>query len=98
MPGTPIVIVSGTGDVQGVVAAYNLRLMGYSVAESASSSAAAEVILRHGTLATDALLTAPINLDANGYGHFTCDIMASAGIFIDRVSGETTVVLYVEHF
>ncbi len=96
MPGTAIPIASGTGDEQGVVAAYNLVLVGYSVAESASSAAAAEVILRHGTSNSAPLLAAPINLDANGYGHFPTDIMAAAGIWIERVSGETTVVLYVK--
>ena len=97
MPGTAIPLAAGTSDEQGEPAAYNLRLIGYSVAESASSAAAAEVILRHGTTSSAPLLAAPVNLDANGYGHFVCDIICPAGIFIDRVSGNTTVVLYVEH-
>ena len=76
---------------------YNLRLIAYSVAESASSAAAAELVLRHGTSNSAPLLTAPVNLDANGYGHFACDIVCPAGIWIERVTGETTVVLYTEH-
>ncbi len=96
MPGTPINIDSGTGDEQGIVAAYNNRLVGYSVGETAGTAAAAEVKIRHGTAATDSLLVAPINLDANGFGHFNCDIMCAKGIFIDRISGETELVLYVE--
>jgi len=96
MPGTIVNVDSGTGDVAAVEAAYNNRLVGYSCAETASSADAAEVAIRHGTSATDPLAVARINLDANGFGHFNCDIVVPAGIFIDRISGETEVVLYME--
>lgn len=95
----PVVVASGTGDVAPVSGtAYNRRLKGFSVAETAGTAAAAEVIIRHGDDDADPQLVAPINLEANGFGVFWFHegIPCPNGIFIDRVSGETTLVLYVD--
>lgn len=92
-----VIVASGTGDAAAVAASTFLRLVGFSAAESAGTAAAAEVILRHGTADTDELLVAPINLAANGFQAemFGAGIPAPNGIFVDRVSGTTTLVLYV---
>lgn len=95
----PVVVASGTGDVQAVSGTkYNLRLVGFSVAETAGTAATAEVVLRHGTAATDDPLVAPINLAADGFGTFWYPpgIPCPNGIYVDRVSGTTTLVLYVD--
>jgi len=94
----PVVVASGTADVAAVTGAYNLRLVGFSIAETASSAAAAEVVLRHGTSASDDPLVAPTNLAADGFGTFWYPpgIPCPNGIYVDRVSGTTTLVLYVD--
>ena len=94
-----IAVAAGTADIQALVPGDALRLMGFSVAESASSAAAAEVVLRHGESSSAPLLTAPINLDANGIGFPRLPsngIECQSGIFVDRVSGNTSLVLYVD--
>ena len=101
MPIGPVLVPSGTLDVAAVAAAYNLRLIGFSVAETASVAAAAEVIIRHGTTDADDAVVAPINLDPDGFGVFPTlgpgdGIPCPKGIFVDRVSGTTTLVLYVD--
>lgn len=91
---------SGTGDVVMVAAAGNLRLMGYSIKEDAASPAEAEAIIRFGATIAGAPLV-HINLGPNesvrdwfGPG----GIGASGGLFLDRVSGTTDLVLYVATF
>ena len=93
---TPTAVAADTADAQGIVGTYNLVLTGFSVAETAASAATAEVILRHGTTSSAAMLVAPINLEANGFGMYVCDppVIVPNGVFVDRVSGNTTVVLY----
>lgn len=94
----PIEVASGTGDVQGVAARDDLVLDGFSVSETASSASTAEVVLRHGITDTSPLLTSHINLAADGYGmFFVGGINCPNGIFIERVSGETELVLYVKY-
>ncbi len=89
-------VASGTTDAQGITGTWNKVLTGFSVAESAAPAAAAEVILRHGTTDAAAMLVAPINLDANGFGQYVLDppVVVSSGVYVDRVSGTTTLVLY----
>ena len=87
---------SDTADEQGVAATANLRLFGYSVRENASSPDVAKVVLRHGTTDADDAL-AFINLAASQektvwFGEK--GILCPDGIFVDRVSGESHLVLY----
>lgn len=96
---TVTVIASNSADEQGVAATSGLVLLGFDVTESAGSAAAAEVILRHGTSTAGPMLAAPINLDANGCTgpiFFAYPVACASGIFIDRVSGSSTVVLYTD--
>ena len=92
-----VVVPSGTGNVQAVAAAWQLRLCGWSVSEDVA--AVATVTIRHGTLATDPLAVAPINCAANGFGMWGISnqgIPCPNGIFIQRTAGTTTVILYVD--
>ena len=89
-----ISIATGTGDVLAFTGA--TRLHGYSVRESATTGAVATVILRDGTSVAGTPV-AYIELAANASDAAripTVDI--SAGIFVDRVAGETELVLYVD--
>ena len=96
----PVAIAAGTGDQQGVNPHLALKLLGFSVAETAGTAAAAEVIIRHGESSSDPQLVAPINLDPNGFGIRPVGgekgVECPKGIFIDRVSGNTSLVLYIE--
>lgn len=84
-------VASGTADSAqsaGILVGVNMR-------ESAAIAAAAEVIIRNGTTAT-----APIvhirQLAADGqHDALLPAVNCSGGIFVDRVSGETEIVLYV---
>lgn len=89
----PTALASDTADVQGVAAQTGLRLTGWSIKEDAAS--AAVVILRHGT-STAGTPIAVVTLASGGsdhaeYGDVGVDV--ASGIFVDRVSGTTTVVL-----
>ena len=94
----PVAVAAGTGDSAAVAANPNLKLLGVAFAETAASAAAAEVALRHGTSATDPFLVPNVNLDANGFGieWFGTGISCANGIFVDRIAGNTTLVLYVD--
>ena len=88
-----IAIATGTADVQGVSG--SATVAGYSVRESAGTAAVATVILRNGTAATDPVV-ALIELAANQ--SVTASMPAvdcPNGVFIDRVAGETELVLYI---
>jgi len=95
-----IVVESGTTDVQAVAAAdagWTLKLCGWSISEDAGSTAA--VVIRDGTSASGTPAVAPINCAANGFGMWGISnqgIPCPNGIYVDRVSGTTTVVLYVD--
>lgn len=97
---TSVVISSGTGDSEAAVAAaYNLKLCGFSISEDAGSTA--EVKIYDGaTIAAGALAMAPINLAAKGFGMWFASspqgIPCHNGVTVERVSGTTTVVLYVD--
>ena len=88
-----VAVASGTADVQGV--ATPCVLLGICVRENAGTPAAAGVILRDGTSATDPIRV-PIKLAANGciIGGLPAVTFAT-GIFVDRESGTTELVLYI---
>jgi hypothetical protein len=93
----PISVVTGVADAQLDTAGFG-RLMGYSVMESATSAAVATLALRQGTTATGAPL-AFIELAANGSSTVWFGpqgIQYSGGLFLDRIAGECTVVVWVE--
>ena len=93
---TATVIASGTGDVQGIAAADNLRLVGYSITEDAGTPAAAELSLRHGVLATDPELFG-ITLTADQSvreGLWKDGVGVPNGVFVDRISGTTKLPLF----
>ena len=96
-------VASGTDDVQGLTASGGdkdafARLCGFSIAETAESAAVAEVILHHGTSSSGARIMAPINLAADGFGTFWYPpgIPVPQGIYVNRVSGTSELVFYVE--
>ncbi len=71
------------------------ELHGFSIRESAGTPAAAAVILRDGTSATDPPV-AHIELVANGSMSERLPLIEiGTGIYVDRVAGETELVLYV---
>lgn len=88
-----IAVATGTADVQGVSGAATLA--GYSIRESAGTAAVATVILRNGTTATDPI-AALIELAANQSTTATLPAVdCPGGVFVDRVAGETELVLYI---
>lgn len=89
-------VASGTTDAQGIAAQAGLRLMGFSVTEDAATAAAAEVALRHGTLATDTELFGVTLVANESVREFFLlgGIDAPNGIFVDRVSGTTKLTLF----
>jgi hypothetical protein len=95
---TPTAIASGSGDAAGVAPTANLRLMGYSVRESAASPDDASFVIRHGALASDpALVFVEVSADQSTTEWLGEDgIACPNGIFIDRVSGSTEIVLYTK--
>jgi hypothetical protein len=86
-------LAAGTGDEQGVAAATPLRLMGFSVRETAAGAATA--ILRRGTDATGEPL-AFVSLASGGAQTewFNDGVEADGGIFVERLTGNTHWVLY----
>lgn len=89
-------IAATAADVQGLAAAANLRLMGFSITEAAAAAAAAEVSLRHGTLATDPEIVG-VNLVADGSARefFGPDgVAVPNGVFVDIVSGTAKLTLF----
>ena len=93
-----VVVASGSTDVAAVTGAWNLRLCGWSVSEDGGLTAA--VTIRNGTDATGYAVVAPINLAANGFGMWGISnqgIPCPNGIFINRTSGTTTLILYTDN-
>lgn len=93
---TPTSVGSGTADAQVIAATPNLRLLGFSGKEDAATPAEAEFVLRHGTSAAGTPL-AHVNLGPNesirdwfGPG----GMAVASGIFLDRVSGTTDLVVH----
>ncbi len=93
---TATVVASGTADVQGLAAQTRLtRLCGYSITEKAG--AAAEVIIRAGTsTAGTALADVTLSAGESTREGLWCEDgpVVTSGIFVDRVSGTTTLTLY----
>lgn len=88
-----IAVASGTGDVQAVTG--SCTLLGVCVRENAGAPAAAGVVLRDGTSAAGAVVV-PVKLAAGAtwFGPLPA-IEFTTGIFVDRESGTSEVVLYV---
>lgn len=87
---------AGTGDEAGVAAATGLRLMGYSIKETAG--AVATVSLHNGTSGSATAL-AYVNLAAAGsvtewFG--PQGIPAESGVWIERLTGTTAVILHTK--
>jgi hypothetical protein len=88
-------IASGSGDEAGIAATANLRLMGFSVKESAG--AAATAVLRHG--GTGGVDTVFINLatagsDTQWFG--PQGIPMPSGVWIERLTGSCAITLYTK--
>lgn len=86
-------VASGTGDVAAVTGA--ATLWGYSVRESAGTPAAATVVVRDGDADTDpARVLIELAADQSQTVRLPA-VQFDDGIFIDRVAGETELVLYL---
>lgn len=85
---------SDTGDSAAVAAATGLRFTGFSCKEEASGPA--EFIIRHGDDAADPIITrVTLNSgESRSEGPSDSGIACPDGIFIDRVSGTTSVTIY----
>lgn len=96
MAATATPIAAGAGSVQALAAAAGLKLVGYAVLETAAATAAIQ--LHHGTDATSGspLLDVKASLAASGVLRvtFPSPIACAAGIYLERVSGATQLVLY----
>jgi hypothetical protein len=95
-----IEVSSGASDAVAHIANDMLILHGFSTAETAGSASTAEVVLRHGTNDTSPMLCAPINFASDGFGYptfFPVPMYCPNGIFVERRSGETTVILYCDY-
>ena len=92
-----VAIASGTGDVQAVAAGKFLRLIGFSVGEDAGTAAAAEIKIFNGTSTGGEVVVPACNLAADGFGTFWYGpdgIPCANGIYLNRVTGTTEVVIY----
>lgn len=70
-------------------------LIGLNIRESAATAAAAEIIIRNGTTATDPIVyIRELDLDEQHAVSLPA-VDCPAGIYIDRVAGTTELVLYV---
>ena len=96
----PIHVVSAGGNIQALDSHRNLVLWGFSAAESASSASTAECVIRHGNSTSAPPLFAPMNFAADGFCYPTFvpfPMQCPNGIFVERVSGVTTLILYVDY-
>lgn len=92
-----IVCTSGTGSLLASDPSSFLKLCGWSVSEDAGATA--QVIIRDGVGASANPAVAPINCAAYGFGMWGISnqgIPCHNGIYLNRVSGTTTVILYVD--
>lgn len=89
-------ITTGTAAVQGLAANAGQKFFGYFIEETASSPAAAKVVIRQGTSGAGIPLVI-ITLSGDGFEFKMLSdfrgIDASAGIYVDRISGETRLTL-----
>lgn len=74
------------------------RVMGWHANEDATTAAVAEFVIRNGSsTAGDPVI--PVNLAANGSDHEwfgPMGVVFSQGVFLDRLSGTTTVTVFIE--
>lgn len=88
-----IAVASGTADAQAITG--SVTLVGVSVQESAGSPAAASLVLRDGTQASDPGRVL-IKLAASESRVIALPALQfDAGVFVDRVAGSSELVLYV---
>ena len=77
----------------------NIIIHGFSYSESAASAATAEIRLYHGEAIEDNYILPPVNFAADGFGiphFFPQPIQIPNGLYLYRVSGETTVIIYYD--
>jgi hypothetical protein len=86
-----VYVASGTADSAQSAG----TLVGLYVRESAGTPAAAEVVIRNGTTATDPIVYRRELATNENHVVSLPGVDCSAGIFVDRVAGETELVLYV---
>lgn len=86
-------VAAGTGDEAGKAAAHGLRLMGYSVRESAAG--AATVNIEHGTANSSPVMAAETLAASTGAVRWfgPQGLPCADGIWIERVAGNTAVFL-----
>src|SRR5687768_14342718 len=89
-------IATGTADAAGVAALANQRLMGFTVRETGGTPAIASLNLRHGTSVAGAIIAmAAVGASGQQTVWFGPNgIPAASGVFVDRVAGDTDLVLY----
>lgn len=88
---------STTADVA-VSSSQGVRLLGWSIRESATTAAVATVILRNGDADSDQIVA---QVELAGDTAETVSLMpqgvyCNQGIFVERAAGTTTVVVYTE--
>lgn len=98
MAATAYEAAAGTADAALVPAGAGQRLVGFSCREAAATAAAAAFVLRHGASAAGPPLLY-VNLAADEsvrdwYGPDGID--CPLGVYVDRESGTTEVVVYIE--
>lgn len=96
----PIVMASETGSAVVSFANPDLVIWGFSAAETSPSGGTAECVIRHGTSTAGSMVFAPINFAAEGFAYPTFlpnPLRCPNGIYLERRSGETTVILYVDY-
>lgn len=91
---TTTVVASGTGDEAGVAANTNLRLMGYSIKETAG--AVATLSLLNGASSAGTAVAHENFAAAGSVGRWfgPQGIPCSGGVWIERLTGTTAVILY----
>jgi hypothetical protein len=90
-------IVSGTGDAAAVAASIDLRLVGFSCRETAAATA--EFIIRNGTSASDPPVAFVKLASGQSLTQWFGEVGLAChnGIYIDRVSGTTHIVVYTKN-
>ena len=91
----PIPVATGLGDVQ--VSTGAQKVSGLSARESGTVATAASFVLRNGTTATaPAVIFVELAADGATNLNYADPIRFPDGIFLDRVSGETQVTVFVK--
>ena len=96
----PIEVTNSGGNIQAVQPKATLVLWGVSAAETAGSAGTAECVIRHGNGITSPMLFAPMNFAADGFCYPTFvpfPMQCPNGIFVERRSGQTTLILYIDY-